>query len=178
MVSALSARSRRARIAHCLLYAVVLIVGAITSEYDRAIGGASAARSSAIPPLTCALPKTVRPGQKAEVHAIAAELRHAGYREEGQSPSAAIVCCATESRSRLALSRITAPTRPALFCARAKSIASPSRQQLSAYELEPNWSPRSLTPSNAQASTGEIRRNSENDGRCGRIDRRPPILRA
>jgi hypothetical protein len=35
-----------------------------------------------------------------------------------------------------------------------------------------------LTPSNAQASTGEIRRNSENDGRCGRIDRRPPILRA
>jgi penicillin-binding protein 1B len=120
----------------------MLIVGAFSYfyvKYDRAIEKRFSSPVFSNSAHIYALPKTVRPGQKAEVHAIAAELRHAGYSEkEGQSPlgSYRLLRDGIEITPGPESYHSPDPARIVLREGKIDSITSRG-SELSAYELEP-----------------------------------------
>jgi len=120
----------------------MLIVGAFSYfyvKYDRTIEKRFSSPVFSNSARIYALPKTIRPGQKAETHAIAAELRHAGYSEkDGQSPlgSYRLLRDGVEITPGPESYHSPDPARIVVHEGRIESITSRG-SDLSAYELEP-----------------------------------------
>ena len=85
-----------------------------------------------------ALPKTLRPGEKADVREIAAELRRAGYSDGGQSPMGSYVQFAEGIEITPGAESYHSPdsARVVIRGGKIESISSRG-SDLSAYELEP-----------------------------------------
>ncbi len=119
----------------------ILIVGAFSYVYvyyDRAIEKRFSSPVFSNSAHIYALPKMLRPGQKAEARAIAAELRHAGYSENSVSPlgSYRLLRDGIEITPGPESYHSPDPARIVLHDGKIESITSRG-SDLSAYELEP-----------------------------------------
>ena len=141
----------------------ILIVGVFSYVYvyyDRAIEKRFSSPVFSNSAKIYALPKMLRPGQKAEARTIAAELRHAGYSDgSAQSPmgSYRLLRDSIEIRPGPESYHSPDPARIVVHEGKIESITSRG-SDLSAYELEPQ--------------------HPQSHGRRGHVDRGPPLLRA
>ncbi len=155
----------------------ILIVGTFSYfyvKYERAIVKRFSSPVFSNSARIYALPKTVRPGQKAEARAIAAELRHAGYSEkEGQSPlgSYRLLRDGLEITPGPESYHSPDPARIVVREGKVETITSRG-SDLSAYELEPQLITALFDAE--QRSKRQLVKYDE----IPKINRRPPLLRA